>query len=148
MLRNLYHLAIDATLEILSGKWKLLILCHLGDGTLRTGELKRRMPGISQRMLTLQLRDLEKAGIISRKVYKEVPPRVEYSLTERGLSLRHILEDMSDWGSTLIEERRQAGEIIEVIAPNDNGLRNTLPSHSDNNLEGQNPTASTSKALK
>lgn len=122
-MRNLYHLAIDATLEILSGKWKLLILCHLGDGTLRTGKLKRRMPGISQRMLTLQLRDLEKAGIISRTIYNEVPPRVEYSLTERGLSLRHILEDMSDWGANLIEARREAGEIIEVMAPSDHGLR-------------------------
>ncbi len=93
------------------------------DGTLRTGELKRRMPGISQRMLTLQLRDLEEAGVIKRKVYNEVPPRVEYSLTERGLSLRHILEDMSDWGNCLIQARREAGETIEVLVPSDQGLR-------------------------
>lgn len=122
-MRNLYHLAIDATLEILSGKWKLLILCHLGEGTLRTSELRRRMPAISQRMLTLNLRELEKAGIIHREVYNEVPPRVEYSLTERGRSLRHILESMSDWGTKLIEERREAGEDIEILAPNDKGLR-------------------------
>lgn len=78
-LRNLYHLAIEATLEALTGKWKVSILCHLGNGTLRTGELKRLMPNISQRVLTLQLRELEDAGIITRTVYNEVPPRVEYS---------------------------------------------------------------------
>ncbi|WP_295238280.1 winged helix-turn-helix transcriptional regulator [Veillonella sp.] len=122
-MRNLYHLAIEATLEIVSGKWALLILCHLGEGTLRTSELRRWMPTISQRMLTLNLRELEKAGIIHRKVYNEVPPRVEYSLTERGYSLRYILEQMSDWGTNLIEERRKAGENIEILAPDDKGFR-------------------------
>ncbi|WP_281267707.1 winged helix-turn-helix transcriptional regulator [Veillonella criceti] len=69
------------------------------------------------------MRELEKAGIIHREVYNEVPLRVEYSLTERGRSLRHILESMSDWGTKLIEERREAGEDIEILAPNDKGLR-------------------------
>lgn len=122
-LRNLYHLAIEATLEALTGKWKVSILCHLGNGTLRTGELKRLMPNISQRVLTLQLRELEDAGIITRTVYNEVPPRVEYSLSERGQSLRRILGEMSDWGAELIEARRAAGETVEVTATDDNGLR-------------------------
>ncbi|MBS4913418.1 MAG: winged helix-turn-helix transcriptional regulator [Veillonella sp.] len=122
-MRNLYHLAIEATLEAITGKWKLSILCHLGHGTLRTGELRRLMPGISQRVLTLQLRELEDAGIITRTVYNEVPPRVEYSLSERGQSLRHILGQMSDWGADLIESRRAAGEIVEVTADEDEGLR-------------------------
>lgn len=122
-MKNLYHLAIEATLEAITGKWKLSILCHLGNGTLRTGELRRLLPGISQRVLTLQLRELEDAGIIKRTVYNEVPPRVEYSLSERGLDLRHILAQMSDWGQELIESRRAAGETVEVTAPEDDGLR-------------------------
>jgi len=90
---------------------------------LRTGELKRLMPNISQRVLTLQLRELEDAGIITRTVYNEVPPRVEYSLSECGQSLRRILGEMSDWGAELIEARRAAGETVEVTALEDDGLR-------------------------
>lgn len=122
-MRKLYHMAIDATLDVIKGKWKVRILCHLGNGTLRTGELRRLMPDVSQKMLTAQLRELEEAGIILRQVYNEVPPRVEYSLTERGYGLREILLQMSDWGARLVEERQRDGESVGIINPNDDGFR-------------------------
>ena len=123
-MRKLYHMAIDATLDVIKGKWKVRILCHLGNGTLRTGALRRLMPEISQKMLTAQLRELEEEGIILRQAYNEVPPRVEYSLTARGLGLREILLQMSDWGVKLVEERQQEGQNVGIINPNDDGFRN------------------------
>lgn len=89
---------VEATLELIGGKWKGIILYHLLDKTYRFGELKRTMPGITQRMLTKQLRELEADGIINRKVYAQVPPKVEYSLTEIGESLRDVVMTMRDWG--------------------------------------------------
>lgn len=90
---------VEATLEIIGGKWKGVILYHLLERTYRFGELKKLMQGITQRMLTKQLRELESDGIINRKIYAEVPPKVEYSLTESGESLRSIIMSMRDWGS-------------------------------------------------
>ena len=89
---------VEATLELIGGKWKGVILYHLMERTYRFGELKKTMPGITQRMLTKQLRELEADGIINRKVYAEVPPKVEYSLTEIGESLRDVVMRMRDWG--------------------------------------------------
>ena len=89
---------VEATLEIIGGKWKGVILYHLMERTYRFGELKRVMQGVTQRMLTKQLRELEKDGIIHRKVYAEVPPKVEYSLTDVGESLREVMMMMRDWG--------------------------------------------------
>ena len=89
---------VEATLELIGGKWKGVILYHLMERTYRFGELKRVMPGVTQRMLTKQLRELETDGIIHRKVYAEVPPKVEYSLTDVGESLRDVMMMMRDWG--------------------------------------------------
>ncbi|KAB2489478.1 winged helix-turn-helix transcriptional regulator [Priestia endophytica] len=94
----------ELTLSIIGGKWKMLILWHLGkEGTKRFGELKSLMPGITQRMLVSQLRELEEDLIVNRKVYPVVPPKVEYSLTEQGRSLMPILESMYEWGKTYME---------------------------------------------
>jgi len=89
---------VTATLKVIGGKWKPVILYMLSAGTKRFNELKRYMPEVTQKMLTQQLRELETDGIIHRKVYPEVPPRVEYSLTEKGNTLKPILKHMSKWG--------------------------------------------------
>ena len=90
---------VEAALELFGGKWKGIALYHLLDGTLRFNELKRKVGSVTQRMLTKQLRELEEDGLISRKVYAEVPPRVEYRLTEKGKSLRPILLALEKWGT-------------------------------------------------
>jgi DNA-binding HxlR family transcriptional regulator len=94
----------ELTLSIIGGKWKMLIMWYLGkEGTKRFGELKSLIPGITQRMLVSQLRELEEDLIIHREVYPVVPPKVEYSLTERGESLMPILDAMYDWGKNYME---------------------------------------------
>lgn len=94
----------ELTLSVIGGKWKMLILWHLGkQGTKRFGELKALMPGITQRMLVNQLRELEEDLIVERKVYPVVPPKVEYSLTEHGKSLMPILDAMYEWGKNYME---------------------------------------------
>ncbi|MGY3616013.1 helix-turn-helix domain-containing protein [Bradyrhizobium sp. Leo170] len=101
--RNFAHrpgCAVEATLDLIDGKWKGVILFHLLSGTQRFGELRRRMPGITQRMLTKQLRALEEDKLIIRKVYAEVPPRVEYTVSEIGESLRPVIEILKQWGET------------------------------------------------
>ena len=90
---------MDATLDVIGGKWKPLILYELNDETLRFSHLLDRVqPRITQRMLTKQLRQLEEDGLITRKVYAQVPPKVEYSLTETGKSLIPILNQLCEWG--------------------------------------------------
>lgn len=85
--------------ELIGGRWKILILVNLANGTLRYGELKRKIEKVTERMLTLQLRELESDGIITRTVFPEVPPRVEYELTEIGTKLIPICFQLSDWGT-------------------------------------------------
>jgi DNA-binding HxlR family transcriptional regulator len=93
-----YHCPVEATLDVIGGKWKVLILFWLKGGTLRFGELRRKIPGVSERMLTQQLRELEEHGVVHREVYAVVPPRVEYSLTEYGQTLGPITALMCAWG--------------------------------------------------
>jgi DNA-binding HxlR family transcriptional regulator len=88
----------ESTLKILGGRWKLMILHELCSGVTRFGELKRGLKGISEKVLAQHLRELEKDGIIQRKVYAEVPPKVEYSLTASGKTLKPILDAMHEWG--------------------------------------------------
>jgi DNA-binding HxlR family transcriptional regulator len=89
----------ETTLDIIGGRWKVPILWHLFSGTLRFSELRRALPDITQKMLIQQLRELEHDGVVARKVYPEVPPKVEYSLTPRGLSLRPVVEAMCHWAA-------------------------------------------------
>ncbi len=95
-----YTCGVAVTLELIGGKWKGVILWHLTLKTLRFSQLRRRLPGITQKMLTQQLRELERDGLVHREVYAEVPPRVEYSLTDLGRTLQPTLQQMCDWGRT------------------------------------------------
>jgi DNA-binding HxlR family transcriptional regulator len=98
---------IETTLEVLGGKWKGMVLHRLLFGRLRFNELRRLLPHVTQRMLTRQLRELERDGVIRRRVYAEVPPRVEYSLSEFGLSLKPILLMMGEWGAAYQDKLRK-----------------------------------------
>lgn len=93
-----YHCSVEAALDVIGNKWKGVILFHLLDGKKRFNELRRLIPSVTQRMLTLQLRELEKDAVINRKVYPEVPPKVEYSLTLNGAKLAPLLRALRDWG--------------------------------------------------
>ena len=89
---------VETTLTLIGDKWKVLILRDLMPGTKRFGELKKSVGNVSQKVLTAQLRTMEESGLVNRKVYAEAPPRVEYSLTELGKSLKPILDSMRAWG--------------------------------------------------
>lgn len=121
-MKAIYQLPIEATIDVIGGKWKPIILCHLGKGPLRPGELKRRIPNITQKMLTQQLRELETDGIVARKVYQQVPPKVEYSLTDSGKSLRTVLVAMSAWGTQQIQAQKEKGQKIEIKNPDYSGF--------------------------
>lgn len=95
---NLPACPVETTLLIIGDKWKVLILRDLMEGTKRFGELKTSIGSVSQKVLTTQLRDMEAKGLLTRKVYAEVPPRVEYTLTDTGYSLKPVLEAMRCWG--------------------------------------------------
>lgn len=115
-----YSCSVEVTLDVISGKWKPLILYHLAQmETVRFNALRRLMPGVTQRILTLQLRELEQDGVIERKVFAAVPPRVEYSLTDFGSSLKPVLAAMCAWG------RENVDKVAEAKAKN--GLNGEAP---------------------
>ena len=101
---------IGSAIDLIGGKWKLPILYNLREKTLRFGEIKRALPMVTQKMLTQQLRELENDGLISRKVYTEVPPKVEYSITPITKKLEPILSAMCDWGKEYRETRTGAAQ--------------------------------------
>ncbi|AIQ66945.1 winged helix-turn-helix transcriptional regulator [Paenibacillus graminis] len=110
-----YHLGIEATLEIIGGKWKALIICLLISGAKRTSELQRHIHGISQKVLIQQLRELEEDGLVRRHVYQQMPPKVEYSLTEYGVTANKIVDVMCTWGKENIKRRQCQGEDIVLL---------------------------------
>jgi DNA-binding HxlR family transcriptional regulator len=99
---------IDATLAVLGGKWKILILWQLAGRPCRFNELRRAIAGVSQRMLTTHLRELESEGIITRTIFAEVPPRVEYALSDHGKTLGTVLRTLTEWGKTHVERTAAA----------------------------------------
>ncbi len=94
-----YNCSVEAALDVIGGKWKGVILFHLLGKTLRFSELQRHIPNVTRRMLTLSLRELEDVGIVHREVYKQVPPKVEYSLTDYGQTLQPIILALGKWGN-------------------------------------------------
>ena len=112
---------VGATLAVIGGRWKTAVLFQLLGGTRRFGELRRSLPAVTQRMLTLQLRELEADGLVRRTVYAEVPPRVEYDLTAWGRSLEPVLMAMCEWGQHYhrrLEARERAAGSAADTPPN------------------------------
>ncbi|MEM7248829.1 MAG: helix-turn-helix domain-containing protein [Acidobacteriota bacterium] len=109
---------VEATLSVIGGRWKPVLVCHLLQGRKRFGELRRLTPNATERMITLQLRELEADGVVDRHVFAEVPPRVEYEVTEFGQTLEPILAVMQSWGSAFkarrLAEEAAAGPIEET----------------------------------
>lgn len=110
---HIYTCPIEFTLDLIGGKWKGMIMWHLNMGTKRYGELQRLLPGITPKMLIQQLRELEGSGLIERKIYQQVPPKVEYSVTEWGKSIRTVLESMCQWGNQYIAGHNETVKAAE-----------------------------------
>ena len=113
-----YGCPVEATLDVIGGKWKGIILYKLLEQPRRFSALKRELPAITQRMLTLQLRELEEDGIVHREIYREIPPRVEYSLTEFGKTLEPILLAMLTWGDQYTSQIviRKSAQVAAAIS--------------------------------
>ncbi|MFG1947215.1 winged helix-turn-helix transcriptional regulator [Nonomuraea sp. NPDC048826] len=110
-----YFCGIDAAMDVISGKWKSLILWELDEhGTRRFSELRRGLPGVSEKMLIQHLREMEDDGLVHREVYRQVPPKVEYSLTEDGVSLNEALASLGAWG---VERMRRIGAEKVSVSP-------------------------------
>lgn len=111
-----YYCTVELSLQIIVGKWKPIIIHHLGmSGVLRFSEIKRTIPNVTQKMLTQQLRELEADGIVHREVYPQVPPKVEYSLTEMGQSVVPLIRALCDWGETYEAWYREQHETAEAV---------------------------------
>lgn len=105
-----YHCAMDITMDYIGGKWKTVVLWYLRKNKKRFSELKRLIPNITEKMLSIQLKNLESDGIVGRKIYAEVPPKVEYYLTDFGKTLIPMLEEIALWGRNLAEAK---GKLVD-----------------------------------
>ena len=111
---QVYHCALDVTMELVGGKWKTIVLWYLRTDKKRFSELRKLIPGITEKMLSMQLRQLEKDGFVSRTVHAEVPPRVEYALTAHGKTLLPLLEEIAKWGRLM---GKKFGTVEKVERP-------------------------------
>jgi DNA-binding HxlR family transcriptional regulator len=116
--KPVFSCAVEAAQEVIGGKWKVIILCqlHAANGPCRFGRLRRAIPNATEKMIIQQLRELEAAGIVNRRVFREVPPRVEYSLTKDGEDLREALGPVCDWGE---KYAKRVGAVIRNNLPPD-----------------------------
>jgi DNA-binding HxlR family transcriptional regulator len=119
-----YHCAVAVTMEMIGGKWKAVVLWYLRKKTKRFAELRRHIPDITEKMLTKQLRELESDGIVKRKVYAQVPPRVEYSLSDYGRTLLPLIELIGEWGRARTEK---FGTLVEVAPVKEHLRRRGAP---------------------
>lgn len=109
---NTFHCAMDVTMNFIGGKWKTVVIWYLRNKTMRFGELRKQIPDITEKMLSLQLKSLEEDGIIKREVFAEVPLRVEYSLTPFGKTLLPVVESIAKWGRNLGDTEGRVEEIL------------------------------------
>lgn len=114
-IKRLPKLPVERALKVISGRWKPVILYHAFDGPRRLSELKRMVPGITQKVLIQQLRELEEHGLIRREIFAEVPPRVEYTTTELGLGLEPILLALCKWGQHHAEVQNELEEVTDCV---------------------------------
>lgn len=121
-IKRLPGLPVERALKVIAGRWKAVVLYHLFDGPKRLSQLTRLMPGVSQKVMIQQLREMEEHGLVHREVFRQVPPRVDYSATELGLSLAPVIRALCEWG------RRHAIELDEVERLADCGFV-SLPSY-------------------
>jgi DNA-binding HxlR family transcriptional regulator len=110
---EIFHCAMDTTMRYIGGKWKTVVLWYLKNKTYRFSELNKQIPDITEKMLSLQLKSLEQDGLVKRKVFPEVPLRVEYSLTEFGKTLIPVLNEISKWGRNLGETKGKLEKVKE-----------------------------------
>jgi DNA-binding HxlR family transcriptional regulator len=104
---RLEECTVRAALRVIGGKWKPVIIYHLFGGTKRFGELRKLVPDATQKMLTQQLRELERDGVVARKIYRVIPPKVEYSLTSKGQTLRPAIHELCKWGGQQLQKAKQ-----------------------------------------
>lgn len=109
MNEKIYNIGVEATMDVIGGKWKPIILCNLRHGSMRPSDLKRKIPNLSQKMLTQQLRELEADKIVLRTSYHQVPPKVVYSLSEYGQTLTSVLDALCDWGEMHVSTLKEQG---------------------------------------
>lgn len=114
MEKKIYNIGVEATMDVIGGKWKPIILCNLRYSSLRPSDLQRNIPRISQKMLIQQLRELEADNIITRTVYNQVPPKVEYSLSEYGKSLGDVLDVLCNWGESHVNHLITQGKDVDL----------------------------------
>ncbi|MCB8815484.1 winged helix-turn-helix transcriptional regulator [Desulfosporosinus shakirovi] len=111
---NEYQCSMELTLALIGGKWKALILWHLGDKTLRYSEMRKAIPSVTSKMLTQQLRELEDSGLVTRLIYTQIPPKVEYFLTQAGQSLLPILDTLCKWGQNYANDYEQNELVLKL----------------------------------
>ncbi|EOH87551.1 MarR family transcriptional regulator [Enterococcus villorum] len=109
MNEKIYNIGVEATMDVIGGKWKPIILCNLRHGSMRPSDLKRKIPKLSQKMLTQQLRELEADKIVLRTSYHQVPPKVVYSLSDYGKTLSSVLDALCDWGEMHVSTLKEQG---------------------------------------
>jgi DNA-binding HxlR family transcriptional regulator len=132
VMKRLPALPAERALKVISGRWKAILLYHLFDGPKRLSELKRLVPDVSQKVLIQQLRELEEHGLVSREIFRQVPPRVDYSATTLGLSLEPVLHALCEWGQRHAAELNELDELATCITQSSS---RRMPQHAvDQNL--------------
>ncbi|MBS9399328.1 winged helix-turn-helix transcriptional regulator [Pediococcus acidilactici] len=114
MEKKIYNIGVEATMDVIGGKWKPIILCNLRHGKQRPSELRRQISGISQKMLTQELRELERDHIVNRKTYNVIPPKVEYSLSDYGQTLSTLLDQLCSWGEMHVQTLQKNGVDVKL----------------------------------